>query len=371
MLCKLMAPLAISTFVSAVAPVKAAVVGVAVTSALSWGAEYWGVLRVWRGNARLRVRKDKSAMNTLAEVDADDEESVGERSYLKGPSSPRTRIFSLSTVTTGLHYLRDSVQSHVEGLRYFYSTSVWLPSICVAVLHASVLSYGGTLITWLLNAGFSLKLITIARAFGSIFEIGSTFIFPWAVGYLCRRKIAKDGAASVSAFPKTEAQEVLLARDSDSEDMEADDTKNEPRMRTLDGAVVRVGLWGICGLLINLVRPYLPPHSSIHTNHSHSDPRPLLSFLPRLLTPSSTPKPCLNLTCSQHLLSLHNSYHSRPPPRLLPLPLPSRPLDLRSCDHPTHPDTNSLFTPFRLWRYGDGHRELRQPDALGSGRRMA
>ena len=298
MLCKLMAPLAISTFVSAVAPIKAAVVGVAVTSALSWGVEYWGVLRVWRGNARLRVRKEKSAVNTPVEVDVEDEESIGERSYLKGPSSPRTRLFSLSTVIGAFDYLRTSFHSHVEGLRYFYSTSVWLPSICVAVLHASVLSYGGTLITWLLNAGFSLKLITIARAFGSIFEIGSTFIFPWAVGYLCRKKIAKDGVASVNAFPKTQAQEVLLARDSDSEDLEAEDTKNEPRMRTLDGAVVRVGLWGICGLLINLVRLHLPLHSSIHTNHSHSDPRPLLSLLPRLRTPSSIPKPSLDLTPS-------------------------------------------------------------------------
>ena len=256
MLCKLMAPLAISTFVSAVAPIKAAVVGVALSSALSWGVEYWGVMRVWRRCGRLRAPKEGVGRNG-------DRRDSNSQVFYKEPAM-NVRFMAPHLIAKVVLHVKSSIRSHIDGLRYFYSTSVWLPSICVAILHASVLSYSGTLITYLLNAGFSLQLITIARAIGSIFEIGSTFIFPWAVGVLSGSRRVQYHSYAANGVPKTEAQQVLLAEENGG-GSEAGDQVNDLKQhsRSLDGAVVRVGLWGICALFLNLVSH--PPPAFTYT----------------------------------------------------------------------------------------------------------
>lgn len=83
-----------------------------------------------------------------------------------------------------------SIRAYVADLGYYFPTSVWIPSLCAAVTHASVLTFSGTMLTYILNAGYSLNTITGARASGAVFEIGSTFIFPWAVGILSTPKHA-------------------------------------------------------------------------------------------------------------------------------------------------------------------------------------
>ena len=83
-------------------------------------------------------------------------------------------------------YIQGVVGADIDGLRYYLSTPVWIPSLCAAVPHASVLTYSGTLITYLLNSGFPLKAVTIARFTGAVFEIGSTFVYPWAVRVLSK-----------------------------------------------------------------------------------------------------------------------------------------------------------------------------------------
>ena len=74
-----------------------------------------------------------------------------------------------------LKYAHSIIQADIGGIRYYFSTTVWLPSIAVAILHASVLAWSGTLITWLLNANFSLTEVIVAIVVGSLFEIGSIF----------------------------------------------------------------------------------------------------------------------------------------------------------------------------------------------------
>lgn len=57
MLCKLIAPLAVSTFVSRIKSERIAVIVLAVISTLSFGPECWGVQQVWVQNSRLRAWK--------------------------------------------------------------------------------------------------------------------------------------------------------------------------------------------------------------------------------------------------------------------------------------------------------------------------
>lgn len=135
------------------------------------------VLKVWKQNSRIRAVKHSRYDR--------------EKTFGLGPSSTSPTAFeslsasvlqrAITKVRQGLKHSRDLIQANADGIRYYFSTTVWLPSVYVAVLHGSVLAWSGTLITWLLNAHFSFMEITVAKGIGSIFEIGSTFVFPWAV----------------------------------------------------------------------------------------------------------------------------------------------------------------------------------------------
>ena len=255
-LCKLLAPLALSTFIATVAPMKVAVIAVAFLNILGCGPEYWSVQNVWRQNHRLRVPK-KILDHNLEHSDSDTQSQSSSPAYPKERSAysrlPTTYVLKI------ISEVRVSVHSHMDGLRYFFSSSVWIPSLCAAVLHASVLTYSGTLITYLLNYGFTLRLLTIARAVGSLFEISSTFIFPWAVRLLSRRNCSRRGNSfspyGPNSSPRTNSEDPLLQSNS-GEAVEVDeDGEQKPTTQNLDLGVVRVGSWGICGQFLNLVCP--------------------------------------------------------------------------------------------------------------------
>lgn len=267
MLCKLAAPLAISTFVATIAPVNVAVWIVAISNAASWAFEAWGVRTVWSQNSRLRVPKAKSTV-TSANLDL---------------SSTRSTPHSNGTLI--LRKLQTSLSAHATALQYFFSTPVWLPALVLALMHASVLSYSATLVVYLLNAGVPLGTITVARAGGAVFEIASTFVFPWAVSAAMRTREA-------AAVRKDEAGAyVPVKRQKDGEDDqngdEADLQNGEievPAGERLNAAVVRVGLWGVSGLFITLVR--FPPSAALLT----PDQIPVLIAIFALSTaPSSSP----------------------------------------------------------------------------------
>ena len=241
--CKFIAPLGISTFIATVAPVKIAVVAVALTSMLSFGLEYWCILTVWRcSSSRLRTSQEKNGKD-----DGDDGEPVHRNTWYG-------RLAVL---------VQTSLDAHVQGLQYYFKSPVWIPSLGVAILHASVLTYSATLITYLLNAGLPLGTLTVAKAIGSVFEIGSTFIFPWAVRVLSETKDAKNELYSMEELrgPDPRAQYSLLKSETEedvreTEDEEIKQTSTATATATAcdpNSGVVRVGLWGICGLFFNLV----------------------------------------------------------------------------------------------------------------------
>ncbi|KAH7327182.1 Ferroporti-1 [Rhexocercosporidium sp. MPI-PUGE-AT-0058] len=74
-----------------------------------------------------------------------------------------------------------------QRLRHFFSMPIWPAAICMAFLYLTVLVYSAPLITYLLQSGMPLTIVTIARASGSLLGFIATFTTPLASEYLSRR----------------------------------------------------------------------------------------------------------------------------------------------------------------------------------------
>ena len=250
MLCKLIAPLAVSTFVSKVESERLAAVVVAIIGTLSLGPECWGAKKVWAQNIRLRARKGS----------VDEIATRGDRgwptqlSYIKPPS---TRLAS-NICGKLVFQVMDSIRAYVADLGYYFGSSVWIPSLCAAIPHASVLTFSGTMLTYLLNAGYSLNTITGARASGAVFEMASTFIFPWAVGILSTSKIL-SGWYYGEGYHEVEQREPASRADTSLSDTDNDQVQCSESSPIIEQSVVRVGSWALGGLLLTLVSPITAP----------------------------------------------------------------------------------------------------------------
>ena len=126
----------------------------------------------------------------------------------------------------------------VARLRHYFSMPIWPASIAGALAQMTVLAYSSTLVTYLLEVGFSLNVVTVARASGTIMALASTVIGPMAVNFI-RRKSRQS-----------------LNRNTTGDDVE--------------GAVVRsVGVWGIVSQVLCLVESRLYSHmTGLLTFHS-------------------------------------------------------------------------------------------------------
>ena len=244
MLCKLIAPLAVSTFVSKIGSERLAAVVVAAISTLSLGPECWGAQKVWHHNSRLRARKGSI-------------DEVTTRGNQSGPmqlSYTKTRSALLASNLYGkiVFQVMDSIRAYVADLGYYFHTSVWIPSLCAAIPHASVLTFSGTMLTYLLNAGYSLDTITGARASGAVFEMASTFVFPWAVGILSTSKIL-SGWYYREGYHQVEQRESPSRADASLSDTDNDQAQGSQSDSTIEQSVIRVGSWALGGLLLTLV----------------------------------------------------------------------------------------------------------------------
>ena len=219
LICKLVSPLVISVVISASGSTRIGVMVVAGMSALSWGVEIWCARLVWNTNPRLRepkVNKNVVIGETMEPVDT---------------LNPGWLQRAKDRLTAGFH-------NQAMSLWSYFGSDVWMPSLSLALLHLSVLSYSATLLTYLLDSGFSLILITIARTLGSVVEVSSTFVAPVGVQYLSR--LSKDHVARKD-------REALL----DNQGSDAQDSGNQQHLAGLE----RLGLWGISSQLLNLVKP--------------------------------------------------------------------------------------------------------------------
>ena len=246
MLCKLIAPLAVSTFVANVESERLAAVVVAAISTLSLGPECWGAQKVWDQNSRLRAPKGS----------ADGIATRGDQGRPMQLSYTKTQSTRLAPKLYGqiVFQVMDSIRAYVADLGYYFRTAVWIPSLCAAIPHASVLTFSGTMLTYLLNAGYSLNTITGARASGAVFEMASTFVFPWAVGILSTSKIL-PGWYSREGYHEVEQQDPASRVDTDLSHMDDDHAQCNESSPIIEQSVIRVGSWALGGLLLTLVSP--------------------------------------------------------------------------------------------------------------------
>ena len=253
MLCKLIAPLAVSTFVSTIKSERIAAVVLATISSLSIGPECWSARQVWDQNSRLRAQKGK-VIDTATSSDQD------QPMQLYHTKLPPVRIV-LDLYQKITSQTVSSIRSYVADLAYYFHTSVWIPSVCAAVPHASVLTFSGTMLTYLLNAGYSLNIITGARASGAVFEIGSTFLFPWAVGRLC----SPDHAPfwyDMRDYQEVAQREPSSRSDTSLDDVDDDQAQDSQSGLIIEHSVIRVGYWVLGGLFLSLVSKTAVPHPS-------------------------------------------------------------------------------------------------------------
>lgn len=205
---KLFAPVVISLLMSATSSVRAGVLIVAGMSTISWGIEILCAHKVWKGCPQLRKKQGL--------VSQTQEESSTELSI--------DRV----NIMVGFKALLWMQWRH---LRLYFSTDVWIPSLSLAILHLSVLSYAATFLTFLFSSGFSLILVTTARALSSVVEVFSTVAAPY-----CIRKLSHASK--------------LRRIDSDDEALLANDVQER---RQHAAGLQRVGLWGICWQISCLV----------------------------------------------------------------------------------------------------------------------
>lgn len=213
LICKLIAPILISIIVSATST-RIGVIVVGGMSAASWAVEIFCARRVWNRNPRLQELKSSGVGGELG-------------------TQVLSPVGMVNRVLQGLH-------RYAQDFKMYFSSTVCIPSLALALLHLSALSYSATFITFLLSTGFSLQLITIARAAGSVVEISSTVVTPVGVQYL--GKARNHG--------RFRGRDVL--GDGDGETLLGLDGVEDREGRTETG-LERLGLWGISWQLLNLV----------------------------------------------------------------------------------------------------------------------
>ena len=212
LVCKLVSPIVISLLITVTKSVKTGVIVLASMSLLSWGIEIWCARHVWQGNLMLQRPKVNEAQNVSEQT----------------PSSGSSTGF----ISIAPHNVSTVVNAQWKQMKFYFSTEVWIPSLSLALLHLSVLSYSATFLTYLLSSGFSLLLITVVRSISSIVEVSSTFVTPVGVRFLSQA--SKHGST-----------------EGDTENLLDDDDQNRQHTVGLE----RLGLWGLLSQFLNLVCP--------------------------------------------------------------------------------------------------------------------
>jgi len=215
LVCKLVAPSLLPVIISSLDSRTAWILVLAILTALLWALEVWCARIIAIENLEL------DALKVASHDSATDEDLAIEDRYkhLKPglQSLPQKMYFVL-------------YQDPAVRLRHYFSIPMWPASIAAALLQLTVLAYSATLITYLLEIGFSLSSITIARASGAIMALSSTIITPALVGHM-RKRLSRNRFSH-----------------GDSEEKEDDEVEGK--------AVRTVGLWGISFQFICLVSTF-------------------------------------------------------------------------------------------------------------------
>ncbi|KAI1326278.1 Ferroportin1-domain-containing protein [Xylariaceae sp. FL0255] len=173
-------------------------------------------------------------------------------------------LLSAKRVWSSCAVLQAPKPSYFRGLDSYFRTEVWIPSVALALLHFNVLTWRATFITYLISIGYSLNVITIARAAGSIFEISSTIITPRGIVYFGKH----SRRATLLSEDVLDESGVSLLRDTEEvrgSDKQIDDAQ------TIVG-LQRLGLWGMSAQLINTIPVVLALWAISKNNEDQNTP---------------------------------------------------------------------------------------------------
>lgn len=299
LVCKLISPIVMSTFISIVGSVEIGILAVLGLNCLTWTAEIWSARSVWMSSDRLQASKRRHTEVEESD-DIDEVSDVSTRRSNKfttdtlGPWwqwSSRRAYEAFQTTSGGV---TTWVQDYALNIHIYFDHAVWLPSMALSILHFSVLNYSATLSTYLnQSAGFSWNLLTVARALSAVAEIGSTFFTPWGVrqtGKWARRNTATSGSR-VAALGDDESENLLIEQEPNDQEEDGE----EPFTLQPDMGVAVLGLWSLIQMLISLVsdtpqitspsqkkKPLLTKHPlrSPPASPSGSSPSPVAPPLP-------------------------------------------------------------------------------------------
>jgi iron-regulated transporter 1 len=141
--CKLIGPLVIS-LIDGFSTILAVSITGGIT-AISVVIEYWSIARVYNHVPALQTRKS---------------------------------VVQEETQTTSRPSLRRSIRQALAGVMLYVNHSVFLPSLSLALLYMTVLSFSGQMITYLLTLGLSSGIIGALRGISAIAEISATWLAP-------------------------------------------------------------------------------------------------------------------------------------------------------------------------------------------------
>ena len=232
-ICKFLAPLSISTLIAAVSPLTIAVAVTGIIAAMSVLIECWCIQVVWKGNEQIRASKAPPKVGNAP------------------PRQPQGIQDPISVTVCAVTAITTSIRSHAESVRFFFNTPVWIPSLCAAANHGSVLTFSGTLITYLLNAGFPVGVITLGKAVSQLFEIGSTFVFPRLVRIFSNP--SSSNLPQQEAIPRTDAEDALLNISEVVDEARDNSGGIDIKDGSVDKGVVKAGL-SIVFMVPSLVR---------------------------------------------------------------------------------------------------------------------
>ncbi|KAL7268886.1 hypothetical protein RUND412_008476 [Rhizina undulata] len=177
LICKLIAPIFISLIAMLARSVRITVFVVLATNALSVGVEWIAAKRVWKECPKLREPRRAGPAPDEETIATATEEVLGE------VSEPET-VNKLGKLG--------------QGLKLYFGSNVWIPSFALALLYFPPLSFSASMMTYLLNAHFTLPLITLARTLSTCIEVSSTVFMPWAVSLLSSSSPSGDTLVPLS-----------------------------------------------------------------------------------------------------------------------------------------------------------------------------
>lgn len=178
LVCRLGSPIAISIFMALTKFSRLGALGLIVINLITWPLEYWTARTVWDRVDRLR-QSNPATSACIKEISAVESSRSNDETHTRISFKSCWRALLDATEALSLWFVQ-----YGSGLRQYFTTDVWKPSLAMTGLHFSVLTFSSTLIVFLVQSGFSMRIITCAEVVSATFELSSTYLFPWGVRFL-------------------------------------------------------------------------------------------------------------------------------------------------------------------------------------------